>query len=71
MGSVATILLFGRLYQTIDIKRLFLSSIVIFEVGSALCGAAPCASLLIVGRATAGIGGCGMYIGYVDYLHAS
>jgi hypothetical protein len=33
--------LFGKIYQLYDTKTTFLSSIVVFEGGSALCGAAP------------------------------
>lgn len=33
--------LFGKIYQLYDTKWAFLISIVIFELGSALCGAAP------------------------------
>lgn len=46
---------------------MFISSIVVFEVGSALCGAAPNMDVLIVGRIIAGLGGTGMYIGSVLY----
>ena len=63
MASVATILLLGRAYGLFNIKVLLLSSIVVFEVGSALCGAAPTSDTLIVGRVIAGIGGAGMYLG--------
>ncbi len=63
MGSVAVILLIGKMYGIFEIKWLIIASIVIFEAGSALCGAAPTANALIVGRAIAGVGGAGMYIG--------
>jgi MFS family permease len=63
MGSVAIILLIGKLYGTFEIKWLIISSIVLFEVGSAVCGAAPNTNALIVGRVIAGMGGAGMYIG--------
>jgi MFS family permease len=63
MGSVAIILLVGKLFGTFDIKWLIISFIVAFEVGSAICGAAPNANALIVGRVIAGMGGAGMYIG--------
>lgn len=64
MGSVAVILLIGKLYGTFEIKWLLNASVVLFEAGSALCGAAPSTNALIVGRVIAGIGGAGMYIGY-------
>jgi MFS family permease len=63
MASVAVILLQGRAYGLFDVKPLMISSIVIFEAGSALCGAAPTSDALIVGRVIAGIGGSGMYLG--------
>ncbi len=63
MASVATILLFGRAYGIFNIKVLLLSSIAVFEVGSAVCGAAPTSDALIAGRVIAGIGGAGMYLG--------
>lgn len=47
--------LFGRIYQLYPIKWVFLVSILVFEVGSALCGAAPSSAAFIVGRAIAGI----------------
>jgi MFS family permease len=70
MGSVATILLIGSLYGSFEIKWLYLSSIVLFEIGSAVCGAAPSMNALIVGRVIAGVGGAGMYLGLVQCLNA-
>jgi MFS family permease len=63
MGSVAIILLIGKLYGIFEIKWLIIISIIAFEAGSALCGGAPNANALIVGRVIAGMGGAGMYIG--------
>jgi MFS family permease len=51
-------------YTVYDLKIVFIISLVLFEVGSALCGAAPSMNSLIVGRVLAGIGGSGIYIGY-------
>jgi MFS family permease len=63
MGSVAIILLVGKLYGTFEIKWLIITAVTLFEAGSALCGAAPNTNALIVGRVIAGMGGAGMYIG--------
>lgn len=63
LGSVATISLFGSLYTKIEVKWLYLASILTFEVGSAICGAAPNMSVMAVGRVVAGIGGSGIYLG--------
>jgi MFS family permease len=53
----------GRLYQLYSTKVLYITSIVIFEAGSALCGAAPSSVALIIGRAIAGIGSSGIFSG--------
>ena len=48
---------------------MFISSMIVFEAGSALCGAAPNMDALIVGRVIAGLGGTGIYIGFVHLDH--
>ncbi|KAI0482545.1 putative efflux pump [Xylariaceae sp. FL0804] len=56
-------LLFGRLYTFLSLKWVFLAAIVVFEVGSLICGVSPSSVTLIVGRAVAGVGGAGIYSG--------
>ncbi|PTB42525.1 hypothetical protein M441DRAFT_79211 [Trichoderma asperellum CBS 433.97] len=68
MASVAVVLLMGRLYSIFDIKWLIIITTAIFEVGSAICGAAPTSDALTVGRVIAGIGGSGMYLGCLSYF---
>ena len=63
MASVAIILFVGRLYESFNMKWLLTASLAIFEIGSAVCGAAPTSNALIVGRVIAGMGGSGMYLG--------
>jgi MFS family permease len=46
----------------------FIIGIVLFEVGSAICGAAPNIDTLIAGRAICGVGGSGMYVGVLTLL---
>ncbi|KAH8653283.1 major facilitator superfamily domain-containing protein [Ilyonectria robusta] len=58
----------GRAFGLFNVKALMLSSIAIFEVGSAVCGAAPTSDALVVGRVIAGIGGSGMYLGALTYI---
>src|ERR1700760_3991142 len=53
----------GRVYQLYSTKWGFLISIVIFEIGSALCGAAPSSATFIIGRAIAGAGSAGIFSG--------
>ncbi|KAM5503935.1 hypothetical protein McanMca71_003921 [Microsporum canis] len=68
LGSVATILPIGAFYNIFDIKYVYIISLALFEGGSALCGGAPTMNSLIVGRVMAGIGGCGMYLGVLNYI---
>jgi MFS family permease len=60
MASASTILTYTRGYGLFNVKVLILSSFAVFEIGSAVCGAAPTSSALIVGRVIAGVGGAGM-----------
>ena len=64
-------LLFGKLYTFWNIKTVFLVSIVLFEVGSAVCGASPSSTVFIVGRAIAGVGGAGIFAGAVSDVPAA
>lgn len=59
---------FGKLYGLFDAKWLYIMSSILFNVGSALCGAAPNMDALIVGRVLAGMGGNGMYLGVMTLL---
>lgn len=70
LGSVCVILPLGNLYNIFNIKWIFFTTVVLFEVGSALCGAAPNMSALIVGRVIAGAGGSGIYLGSLNYFLA-
>jgi MFS family permease len=58
----------GKLYGKFNGKTLFLSSVLIFEIGSAICGAAPTMNSEIVGRAICGVGGIGIYMGALNIL---
>ncbi|ORX94652.1 MFS general substrate transporter [Basidiobolus meristosporus CBS 931.73] len=52
--------LYGKFSDIFGRKVVFLFAIVIFEVGSAICGASQNMTMLIVARAIAGIGGGGI-----------
>lgn len=58
-------LLIGRIYTFHTAKYVFLVLILIFEIGSALCGAAPSSVAFIIGRAIAGIGSAGIMAGAI------
>lgn len=68
LGSVSVILLSGVVYTTFNMKWAFVASLVVFEIGSAICGAAPSMSALIVGRVIAGAGGSGVFMGCLNYF---
>ena len=53
----------GRIYKFYPAKPVFLIGIMLFEIGSAICGAAPNSNTFIVGRAIAGTGTSGMFSG--------
>ena len=58
-------LLFGRIYTFYSPKIVYLSCIALFEIGSAICGAAPNSVVFIVGRAIAGLGTSGVFSGAI------
>ena len=53
----------GRCYSLLSTKWTFLAAIVVFEIGSAIAGAAPSSFALIMGRAVQGLGGGGIFGG--------
>ncbi|KAK3356399.1 major facilitator superfamily domain-containing protein [Lasiosphaeria hispida] len=68
LGGAAVVLPFGKLYGLFDAKWLYILSSLIFNIGSAICGAAPNMDAFIVGRVLAGMGGNGMYLGVMTLL---
>ena len=56
------------MYSQINAKWVYIICVTLFEVGSAVCGAAPTMTALIVGRCICGIGGAGMYTGVMTLL---
>ncbi|KAJ5703051.1 hypothetical protein N7488_010599 [Penicillium malachiteum] len=63
LTSSATQLLWGRIYTFYPTKIVFLVAVLVFEIGSAVCGAALNSKTFIVGRAIAGIGSAGLFNG--------
>ncbi|KAI1197051.1 major facilitator superfamily domain-containing protein [Nemania serpens] len=68
LGSVSVILFLGKLYETFNSKWNLVVTVILFEVGSAVCGAAPSMTAIIVGRVIAGAGGSGIYLGSLQYF---
>src|SRR5689334_22691427 len=53
----ATLLTVGRLSDRVGKRTIWTAGLVVFTIGSALCGAAPSLPLLIAARVLQGIGG--------------
>ncbi|KAI4848168.1 MFS general substrate transporter [Aureobasidium sp. EXF-8845] len=58
----------GKLYKYFPLKLWYLIAMLIFEVGSLICGIAQDPTTLIVGRAIAGLGGSGVAVGVFTML---
>lgn len=59
---------FGKIYTYFNVKWTYMSALVIFEIGSVLCGAAVNSQMLIVGRAIAGVGAAAMFSGGMNIV---
>lgn len=59
-------LLFGKVYTFFPVRATFLATILLFEAGSAICGAAPNSIAFIIGRAIQGVGSAGIFGGSVS-----
>ncbi|CAI7643313.1 unnamed protein product [Penicillium pancosmium] len=61
-------LIFGKLYTFYSTKWVYLTAVGIFEIGSLVCGATPNSLGLIIGRAVAGLGSAGIYVGSMTII---
>ncbi|KAL5120856.1 hypothetical protein ACEQ8H_001337 [Pleosporales sp. CAS-2024a] len=68
LTATATNMLWGRIYTQFNSKWLYLGNVLLFEVGSAICGAAPNIDVMIVGRAICGASGSGLYVGVMSLI---
>ncbi|KAM3083610.1 hypothetical protein ACMFMG_004255 [Clarireedia jacksonii] len=68
LGHIEKLPWVGKLFGKFNGKSLFLGTVLIFEVGSATCGAAPNINAEIIGRAICGIGGIGIYMGSLNLI---
>ncbi|KAM5444835.1 hypothetical protein MferCBS31731_000290 [Microsporum ferrugineum] len=58
-------LVFGKIYAYFSVRVNFVVSMILFEAGSALSGAAPSSAAFILGRAIAGVGAAGIFAGTI------
>ncbi|KAH8707530.1 putative efflux pump antibiotic resistance protein [Phaeosphaeriaceae sp. PMI808] len=68
MGELGANPLWGKLNEQFSSKILYLAAVLIFEVGSVVNGSAQSMTAVIVGRAVAGAGGSGIYVGTINII---
>lgn len=61
----------GKAFKLFPLKLTFIVTVLIFEIGSLICGVSPNSTAFIVGRAIAGIGGAGITTGATVILALS
>ncbi|KAG8877203.1 hypothetical protein FRB97_003589 [Tulasnella sp. 331] len=61
-------LTYGQLLTVASIKWVYIAAVCLFEIGSAICGAAPSMNILIFGRALSGVGAAGIAISFMVLL---
>jgi MFS family permease len=68
LAATATNMVWGRIYTQFNSKWLYIGNVFLFEVGSAICGAAPSINVMILGRAICGVSGAGLYVGVMTLI---
>ncbi|KAI0999021.1 Efflux pump [Podosphaera aphanis] len=68
LTAAATNLIWGKVFGQLEAKWTYIFCVAMFELGSVICGAAPDMNSMIIGRAIAGVGGSGMYVGVMTLL---
>ncbi|KAL3481331.1 major facilitator superfamily domain-containing protein [Aspergillus californicus] len=68
LGATATNLIWGKVYGQFNAKWTYILNVLVFEIGSAICGAAPSMNVMIVGRALCGVAGAGLYVGVMTLI---
>ncbi|KAJ7511707.1 hypothetical protein B0H11DRAFT_1699666, partial [Mycena galericulata] len=62
------ILFYGQVLRIFAAKWVLVSAIVIFEIGSLVCGVLHNVDQLIAGRAVSGLGGVGIYVSTIQII---
>ncbi|KAK8070643.1 MFS transporter [Apiospora hydei] len=61
--TCSTQFFYGKLYEQFRVKWIFVTCVVILELGSIVCASAPTSTAFIIGRAIAGCGASGIVTG--------
>ncbi|KAG8923237.1 hypothetical protein FRC02_011279 [Tulasnella sp. 418] len=62
------ILTYGQLLSAVSTKWVYLVAVILFEIGSLICGVAPNMKVLIFGRAFAGVGAAGIFVACLSII---
>ncbi|OTA64772.1 MFS general substrate transporter [Hypoxylon sp. EC38] len=68
LTNAAFQLFYGKLYQILPLRLVFLSALLIFEAGSLISALSPTSAVLIAGRAIAGTGAAGITSGALNII---
>jgi MFS family permease len=60
------LLFYGQILRIFPAKWVFVSAIIVFELGSLVCGVAQTVGQLIAGRAVSGVGASGIFVGILQ-----
>lgn len=68
LTNAAFQLFFGKLYQLLPLRWVFLAALATFELGSLIAAVSPTSNTLIAGRAVAGVGAAGITSGALTIM---
>lgn len=68
LTQAAFTLTYGQLLLIFDRRMIFLVAILLFEIGSTICGAANSVEILIFGRCFAGVGAAGIFVSVLSII---
>ncbi|KAG8975463.1 hypothetical protein FRB90_009523, partial [Tulasnella sp. 427] len=68
LTQAGLMLTYGQILRVAPTKWVYLFAVGIFEIGSAICGAAPNINVLIFGRAFAGVGAAGIFVSCLSII---
>ncbi|KAJ1308610.1 hypothetical protein OPQ81_004308 [Rhizoctonia solani] len=68
LTQAGLMLTYGQLLSVAPTKWVYLSAVVLFEIGSLFCAVAPNMEFLIFGRAFAGVGAAGIFVSVLSII---
>ncbi|KAJ7073604.1 major facilitator superfamily domain-containing protein [Mycena amicta] len=68
LAQTVFLLFYGQILRIYPAKYVLLAAIVIFEIGSLVCGVAQNVDMLIAGRTVSGVGAAGIFVGLLQVV---